>query len=134
MAQVMLSLGGFKFNIDSAAYNELVKAWKWRWQSQSRIGQSDLLQCTGKAANTITLNGQIATTFRDVGTGQIEKLATMGDDMKPQLLVSGIGDVLGYWVMNSLNETNTKFIKGGLPRHQSFTLELAFYGNDLQNP
>ncbi|MDL1992995.1 phage tail protein [Vibrio parahaemolyticus] len=134
MAQVMLSLGGFKFNIDSAAYNELIRTWQWRWNSQSRIGQSDLLQYTGKAPVKITLNGQIATTFRDVGTHQIEKLADMGNEYKPQLLVSGLGDVMGYWVMTDLSETNTKFIKGGLPRRQSFTLELSFYGDDLQNP
>ncbi len=134
MAQVMLSLGGFKFNIDSAAYNELVRTWQWRWNSQSRIGQSDLLQYTGKAPVKISLNGQIATTFRDVGTHQIEKLADMGNEYKPQLLVSGLGDVMGYWVMTDLSETNTKFIKGGLPRRQSFILELSFYGDDLQNP
>ncbi|MDW2310639.1 phage tail protein [Vibrio sp. 1075] len=134
MAQVMLSLGGFKFNIDAAAYNELVRTWQWRWNSQSRIGQSDLLQYTGKAPVKISLNGQISTTFREVGIHQIETLAEMGNEYKPQLLVSGLGDVMGYWVMTDLTETNTKFIKGGLPRHQSFTLELAFYGDDLQNP
>ncbi|GAB6262027.1 phage tail protein [Photobacterium sp. R1] len=134
MAQVMLSYGGFKFNIDAAAYNELVRTWQWRWQSQSRIGQSDLLQYTGKAANKISLNGQIATLFREVGTRQIDKLARLGDEQKPHLLVSGLGDILGYWVMTDLSESNTKFVSGGLPRAQSFTVELAFYGNNLQNP
>lgn len=132
MAQVMLSLGGFKFNIDSAAYNELVRTWQWRWNAQSLIGQPDLLQYTGKAPVQISLSGQVATTFRQVGTNQIAKLAAIGDRNQPILLVSGMGDVLGYWTMTSLKETNTKFIKGGLPRYQSFTLELLFYGDNLQ--
>ncbi|UTV26374.1 phage tail protein [Photobacterium atrarenae] len=134
MAQVMLSLGGFKFHIGSAAYNELVRTWQWRWNAQSRIGQSDLLQYTGQAAEKISLNGEIATAFREVGTRQIEKLAELGHEKKPLLLVSGLGDVMGYWVMTDLNETNTNFVQGGLARYQTFTLELAFYGNDLQNP
>ena len=134
MAHVMLSLGGFKFTIDSAAYNELVRKWQWRWQSQSRIGRSDLLQYTGQSAVNISLNGEVSTTFRNVGTHQIEALAALGNEYQPLLLVSGLGDVMGYWVMTDLSETNTKFIKGGLPRRQTFNLELSFYGDDLQNP
>lgn len=134
MANVMLSWGGFKFHIDSAAYNELTKQWQWRWQSQSRIGQSDLLQCTGKAANKISLSGKIATTFRSVGVKQIQSLADLGDEQSPKLLVSGLGDVLGYWVMTNLSETDSKFVKGGLPRAQDFNVELVFYGDDIQNP
>lgn len=134
MAQVMMSWRGFKFNIDSAAYNELVRTWQWRWNSQPRIGQSDLLQYTGKAAVKVSLNGEIATTIREVGTKQIDKLAKLGDDAQPGLLVSGLGDVLGYWVMTELSETNSKFMQGGLPRRQSFSLELSFYGDDIQNP
>ncbi|ENQ8613714.1 phage tail protein [Vibrio fluvialis] len=134
MAEVMLSLGSFKFHIAAAAYNELVKQWEWHWQAQSRVGQSDLLQYTGKGADKLTLNGQVATLFREVGTRQIEKLADLGNQATPLLLVSGLGDVLGYWVMTSLSETDTRFVKGGLPRAQTFTMELKFYGDNLQNP
>ncbi|EJL6274843.1 phage tail protein [Vibrio cholerae] len=131
MASVMLSLGGFKFHIDAASYNQLVRTWQWRWQSQTRIGQADSLHYTGKAPVKISLSGHISTTRAEVGTHQIEKLAAMGDERKPHLLVSGEGDVLGYWCMTDLNETNTKFVRGGLPRYQTFTLELVFYGDDL---
>ncbi|MEZ9525729.1 phage tail protein [Enterovibrio norvegicus] len=134
MAQVMLSWGGFNFNIDSAAYNQLVRTWQWRWSGQTRIGQSDLLQCTGKAPVKVSLNGEVAPVFRNVGTEQIKMLAKMGDDMKPLLMVSGLGEILGYWVLTDLTETNTNFVQGGSPRLQTFTGEFAFYGDDLQNP
>ncbi|MCL1124169.1 phage tail protein [Shewanella surugensis] len=129
----MLSLGGFKFSVDTAAYNELTKTYEWRWKSQSRIGQSDLLQYTGKAANKVQLNGVIATTLNNVGTKQIDKLVSMADEVKPNLLVSGTGDVLGYWCITRLNQVDSKFVKGGLPRQQTFNLELVFYGDDIQN-
>ncbi|WP_084419221.1 hypothetical protein [Photobacterium sp. J15] len=37
-------------------------------------------------------------------------------------------------MITDLTESNSKFIKHGLPRSQSFTVELAYYGEDLQNP
>lgn len=134
MAQVMLTLGSFQFSISTAAYNELTQKWEWRWQEQSRVGRNDLLQNTGKAANAISLAGQIATTIYSVGTKQLETLATLGDQLAPQLLTSGEGDVLGYWVITGLTGSNSKFLQGGLAKRQSFTLELKFYGDDLQNP
>ncbi len=134
MASVMLSLGGFKFHIESAAYNELIRTWQWRWANQSRVGVNDLLQYTGQAATKISLSGRIAPLFRDVGTQQVSSLASLGNQAKPLLLISGLGDVLGYWVMTNLTENNNKFIQGGLPRGQSFSLELSFYGDNLSNP
>ncbi len=134
MASVMLSLGGFKFHIESAAYNELIRTWQWRWANQSRVGVNDLLQYTGKSATKISLSGRIATLFRDVGIQQIETLSALGNQAKPLLLVSGVGDVLGYWVMTNLTENNSKFVLGGLPRTQTFSLEMSFYGDDLSNP
>lgn len=134
MAQVMLTLGSFQFSISTAAYNELTQKWEWRWQEQSRVGRNDILQSTGKAANGISLAGQIATTIYSVGTKQLETLAALGDKQAPQLLTSGEGAVLGYWVMTALNAVNSKFVPGGDPKRQSFTMELKFYGDDLQNP
>lgn len=134
MAQVMLTLGSFQFSISTAAYNELMQKWEWRWPEQARIGRNDLLQTTGKAANSISLNGEIATTINGAGAKQIETLATLGDKLTPQLLTSGEGDVLGYWAMTSLSGSNSKFLQGGLAKRQSFTVELKFYGDDLQNP
>lgn len=131
MATVMLSLGGYKFNIAAAAYDELVKTWQWKWAGQARIGTFDALQYTGKANDKISLNGQISTLFKSVGTKQIQALAELGNKGIPLLLVSGQGDILGYWCITDLSESNTKFLKGGLPRYQTFTLEMIYYGDNL---
>jgi phage protein U len=131
MAKVMLSLGGVKFHIAAVSYNELVRNWQWKWSGQARIGSYDALQYTGKANDKITLNGQVAALFKSVGTQQIQKLADLGDGEKPLLMVSGQGDVLGYWCVVSLSENNTSFAGGGLARQQTFTMELVYYGDDL---
>ena len=131
MSNVMLSLGSFKFSIATAAYNQLVKTWGWTWAAQSLIGQSDRLQAVGKSPVLIRLTGEVSPLFHNVGVNQIEDLAKIGDELKPQLLVSGLGDVMGYWVITSLSETKSKFLRGGVARLQSFDLEIQFYGNDL---
>lgn len=134
MPQVMLTLGSFQFSVSTAAYNELTQKWEWRWPEQTRVGRNDLLQNTGKAANAISIAGQLVTTLGSVGSQQLETIAQLGDKQEPQLLTSGEGMVLGYWVLLSLNAINSKFVPGGTPKRQSFTMELKFYGDNLQNP
>lgn len=131
MSKVMLSFGSFKFSISSASYSELTKTWNWKWSSQPVIGHSDQLQCTGKEPVSVSISGEVSPLFNSVGVNQIEALARLGDEMKPHLLVSGLGDILGYWCMTSVTETNTKFVSGGLPRLQTFTAELKFYGDNI---
>lgn len=128
---VLLSLGSFKFSIATAAYNQLVKSWSWDWASQSIIGKSDKLQAMGKKPVKIKLTGEVTPLFQSVGTQQVETLAMIGDELKPQLLVSGLGDVMGYWCITSLSETSTKFMKGGVARLQSFDIEIQYYGDNL---
>lgn len=131
MSSVMLSLGSFKFSISSAAYSQLVKSWSWHWSSQSVIGQSDRLQAVGKAPIKIKLTGEVSPLFQNAGTQQIEQLAQLGDELKPQLLVSGLGDIMGYWCITSLSETSTKFLQGGVARLQSFDMEIQYYGDNI---
>lgn len=128
---VLLSLGSFKFSIATAAYNQLVKSWSWSWSAQSVIGQSDRLQAVGKKPVKIKLSGEVTPLFNNVGTQQINDLARIGDELKPQLLVSGLGDIMGYWCITSLSETSTKFLKGGVARMQTFDIEIEYYGDSL---
>lgn len=134
MASILLKLGTFKFSIATAAFNELIKKHRWRWQGQARFGKGDLLQYTGHDSDTITLSGNIATAREGVGVGRVDELVALGNTEAPQLLVSGDGDVLGYWVVLSVDETRRRFIAGGKPRQQDFSVELKYYAADLQNP
>lgn len=131
---VMLTLGGFRFHIGAAAYNELQQSHSWRWQGQARIGLHDRLQFSGKDNDQITLNGSISTLFNGVGVGQLDRLKELGDRMEPLLLTSGQGDVMGYWVIVSFDGANSKFLQGGMPKQQTFSLVLKFYGEDIRNP
>ncbi|HGJ0796400.1 TPA: phage tail protein [Salmonella enterica subsp. enterica serovar Give] len=97
-ARVMMMLGNFAFSIDTAAYHQLTREASWRWSEQERIGKQDLLQYTGKPGRTVRLEGQSHAFFRK-GVEGVNDLFDLADQAKPQQLVSGEGDVLGWWVV-----------------------------------
>ena len=44
--------------------------------------------------------------------------------------MTGVGQVLGQWVVERVEETQRLFLADGRPRNVSFALTLATYGED----
>lgn len=132
-ARVMMMLGSFAFSIDTAAYHQLTREASWRWSEQERIGKQDLLQYTGKPGRTVRLEGQSHAFFRK-GVEGVNDLFDLADQAKPQQLVSGEGDVLGWWVVTDFSDTTSKFLPGGGHRNKNWTMTLKHYADDLSNP
>ncbi|GAA03240.1 phage tail protein [Photobacterium leiognathi] len=130
---IMMTLGTFKFSITTAAYQELVKSYSWEWSEVPLFGQYDQLHFTGPKNPTIKLSGLIYTEFENVGVKQVDKLKAQGDQGKPLLLTSGMGEVLGYWVMTAVSETQSGYRQHGVTKKQTFTVELKFYGKKLSD-
>lgn len=130
--QVMMALGDFIFSISTLAYDQLTITDEWRWAEQPRIGKNDALQYTGRPNPTISLNGKTHLYFLDgVQYGQLDKLRERGSVLTPQQLVTGRGDVKGYWVITNLTDNQTAFISQGTVKVQNFTLTLKYYGDTL---
>jgi phage protein U len=132
-ATVMMMLGDFAFSIDSTAYNQLVREASWRWSEQERIGQQDLLQYTGKAARTVRLEGEAHAFFRR-GVDSVNDLFELGEQQQPLQLVSGAGDVLGWWVITDFSDTTNRFLPGGGHRNKTWSMTLKHYADDISNP
>lgn len=134
MADVMLKLGDYPFSIDTAAYQQLTRAAQYRWAAQSRVGGHDALQFTGFAGDTITLTGRIYPEFRS-GPYQVRDMRAAAAEGQPMMLVDGNGFIHGRWVILSVEEQADIFAPGGVPRRQSFTLQLRFFddGANVQN-
>lgn len=132
-AKVMLMLGDFSFSVDTTAYNQLSREASWRWSEQERIGKQDLLQYTGKSARTVQLQGESHAFFRN-GVDAVNSLFDIGEQAKPQQLVSGAGDVLGWWVVESFSDTTNRFLPGGGQRNKNWTMTLKYYADDLSDP
>lgn len=131
MADVLLKLGGYSFSVTTAAFQELNRKREWRWPAQERIGTLDALQFTGRKNDTITLTGTIYPHYRDAGARQIEAMAAEADKGMPLMLVTGYGDVWGFWCIKSIDEKQPRHARKGEPLRQDFTLEIVYYGEQI---
>ncbi|PID95846.1 MAG: phage tail protein [Alphaproteobacteria bacterium] len=132
MAEVMMQLGFFQFSIDDATYQRLSRSTEYRWARQARIGINDALQFTGYGPETIELEGVIYPHFRG-GLKQVDKMRTQASIGVPLPLVSGIGKVLGLWVVEAISEGQEVFAAQGIPHRQDFTMRIARYDGGLRS-
>ncbi|MFV0576058.1 MAG: phage tail protein [Vibrio sp.] len=130
---VMMSAGGFKFSISTAAYQSLTQSFAWKWASIEQFGQTDALHSTGDENPTISLEGTVYTQFGNVGNRQIDKLIQIGNNKTPILLATGLGDVMGYWVVTSVVKTQVEFLKNGASLKETFQMEFLYYGKTISN-
>lgn len=128
MTDVMLKLGPIKFSVPELAYQSLKRDWQYLWPAQQRINEKPQLQYAGEGLQTIELSGVIYAAESVVVDAPL-RVANEAAKGKPLLLVSGMGDVLGYWSVVKVGEVSTAFFKKGVPKKQQFTLSLAFYGD-----
>jgi phage protein U len=133
-ARVMMMLGDFAFSIDTAAYNQLAREAAWNWSEQARMGKQSLLQYTGKHGRIVRVEGESHVFFGKSGTGAVDTLYDIADRAEPLLLVSGEGDVLGWWVVIRFSDSTDRFLPGGGHRNKKWSLELKHYADDLADP
>lgn len=123
---VMLQLGSYQFGLSTAAYQELLRRSGYRWASQDRFGQAPARQYTGPESETIELSGVIYAEFRG-GIGQLDTIRALAKKGLPQRLIDGTGRLMGRWVIESVEETQSTFAAKGYPRKQEFTLHISSF-------
>lgn len=129
MTKVMMMLGAFPFMLATAPYTNLSRSAGYRWQGVDRLGRKPAQQYLGPGAGEMTLQGEILPDFAG-GLGQLDAMRAIAASGKPQLLVSGRGDVLGQWVITQIEEQGSEFRSDGSPRVMGFTVTLREYGGD----
>ncbi|QOE32756.1 baseplate protein [Achromobacter phage Mano] len=122
-AITMMTLGGFRFGINTAAYQTLKRKTEYRWAAQDRFGRREALQYTGPGTDSITLEGAIFPAYRG-GTGQVSNLRALAATGRPHMLIDGLGNILGQWVIESVDEGQGTFAAFGIPRKQEFTVQI----------
>lgn len=127
--QTMMALGIYRFALETAAYQELVRHTSYRWASQERIGRHPAMQFIGPGHDEIDLEGVIYPHFRG-GLGQLDAMRVIAGFGSPHLLVSGTGRIFGSYVIESVEEIQTIFHSNGSPRKLEFALVLRSYGAD----
>lgn len=127
---VMMLLGPYPFGVSTAAYQNLKRQTEHRWAAQDRFGQREALQYLGPGPDTISLDGYILPHYKG-GQAQVSAMRAMASLGTPQTLLSGLGQLLGLWVVESVEEGQSVFQAGGAPRRQDFTVRLRRYDSDL---
>lgn len=130
MGRVMMQLGQYQFGIDTAAHQSLRRSAEYRWPRQERIGREPAAQFMGPGAQSIDIRGLIVPEFRG-GLRQVDRMRAEADRGEPLILVDGLGNVLGKWVIESVSEEHSHLAADGHPRKIDFSLRLSKYGEDL---
>ncbi|WP_409261145.1 phage tail protein [Pseudomonas putida] len=122
----------FYFNLDTAAFDELSRKTAYRWASQERLSRDIAQQAVGQGEDRLTIKGAVMPAFK-AGIRQLDALRTIARELKPLMLTTGYGAVLGSWCLASIDEDQSALLAGGIPRKQGFSLEFTKYGVDMQN-
>lgn len=129
ISSVLMGLGAFRFSVSGAVYQRLSREVLARWPVQERVGRRPALQFTGPGEEHLTLEGVIYPHYTG-GLDQIRGMRARARSGAPLMMVSGLGDVYGLWVITAVRDTESYFLASGLPRKVEFTLELSAYGPD----
>lgn len=129
MTDVMMKLGDYRFSLSTAAYQGLKRTSLYRWAVQNRVGQRPALQYIGPGQENIEISGTIYPTFNG-GTGQLNDMRKEAGQGEPLILVDGLGNVWGKWCIEEIQEGQTVFLPGGIPKKQSFTIRISHYGEE----
>ena len=121
------TLGSYRFEVNTAAYEDYSRSVDYRWKQQERLGREPSQQYMGKGTETISLKGTIYPSFKG-GIGQLDAMRASAERGEPLTYVDGIGNLLGKYCIKSVKETGSTFHKNGIARKQTFDLSLVKYG------
>lgn len=125
----MAVLGMFAFSLDNLAFQELQRKTTWRHEQTPRFGARPANQSAGPDADLITLSGMIVPGVLGK-MSSLRDLRDMGDMGAAWPLVTGFGEMLGAYVIESVTEGQTIFMEDGRPRRADFTVELRRVDDD----
>lgn len=125
----MFKVGDYQFSVSTAALQNIKRSSAWRWQSQERLGVRPAQQYLGPGAESLSLSGVIYPHYKG-GVGQLDRMRAEAGQGKPLILVNGLGEIQGQWVITQVEETQTVFTAGGIPRKVEFSMQLSRYGED----
>lgn len=119
----MMTLGSFTFEVATAAYQEFKRSTEYLWPSQQRFGTSPVVQGVGLGDDTITLSGVVYPQWNG-GIGQLDRLREIAEAMEPLNMIGGLGNIMGKWVIERVDETGSIFAQAGIARKQEFSMTL----------
>ena len=131
----MMILGAFSFSISTAAYQQIQRTTSYKWGEQTRLGDplekhkgvgGPTYQFISRGEETLNLNGTIYPHYNG-GVLQVSLLRLEASLGVPLPLVEGAGFVLGLYIIEQVQETDSELFADGTPRKIEFSLSLKRY-------
>ena len=126
----LITLGMFVFDLPTLTYKQLQRRSSWRHPTSDRVGARPKGQFAGAGDDDITLSGVFAP-MAFGNAGSLAELREMADTGEAFPLVTGTGDVIGAYVITSLDETQRSIMDNGVPRVTDFTITLKRMDDDI---
>lgn len=126
---MMMALGMFVFELRTVPFQELERMSEWRHAANSRLGQRPRRQFLGAGDDSITLSGELRPEITG-GSLSLDALRVMADTGKAWVLVAGTGRIYGLFIIESVKESNSDFLRDGTPRKINFSLSLKRTDNN----
>ncbi|MEE8058983.1 MAG: phage tail protein [Pseudomonadales bacterium] len=136
MDNTMMLLGVVRFSIDTAAYQQLQRSTQYQWAAQNRLGHPILkrfgiggptLQYIGPGDETISINGTMYPHYNGSPFHISLMRLQAGLGIPLPLISSSGGFVLGLWIVESIQQTDTALFSDGTARKIEFNLSLKRY-------
>lgn len=121
---VMLRIGDFSMSLNTAAYESLKRTTAFNWTSNPKSIGLPSRQFLGTKSDVISLKGEIYPQYNG-GLQQVNTIRNIAGNGEALLVVSGLGEVLGRWCIDSISEVNTSFLAFGIPRKIEFDITLS---------
>lgn len=120
---MLAALGMFVFDTDSALFNELARQRSWRHARTERFGARAASQFLGPGDDHISLTGKLVPELAG-SYSAIEKLVEMADAGEAYPLADGLGNILGQFTIDAMEEQHQNLIDTGRARTVDFRIDL----------
>lgn len=123
----LMALGLFVFDAQkTVAPQSINRQSGFDYASAKPIGSAPFYQFMGEGAESLSLSGDLYPSFTG-GKFNLTILRNMAKTGKAYILMTGYGEVLGHYIIQSLMESQSQFFNDGAAQKISFSLELKRY-------
>ncbi len=120
---MLLSIGLFVFENLTVPFTDISRRTAWRHAKSARVGARDASQYVGPGDDGITLSGVLLPGYAG-DFASMRNLRAMADEGEAWPVVTGAGEVLGSFVIASIDERGDTLMVDGVPRRVDFSIEL----------
>jgi phage protein U len=120
---MLAALGMFIFDTDTTLFDELSRRRSWRHGRTERFGARAASQYLGPGDDQVTLSGKLIPELAG-SYSSIEKLVEMADTGEAYPLADGLGNIMGSYTIETIDEQHGTLIDNGRARVIDFNIDL----------